>query len=114
MAFRFSVLASGSAGNASLLQVDGFGLLLDLGLGPRQVATRLTTVAASWKDIHAVLLTHTHGDHWNERTLAQLWRRGIPLFCHAGHFPALLAYSESFGRLQAGRLVRTYDAYQEF
>ena len=62
---RFTVLASGSSGNSSLLEVDGFGLLLDIGLGPRQLASRLITSGRSWQNVQAVLLTHTHGDHWN-------------------------------------------------
>jgi glyoxylase-like metal-dependent hydrolase (beta-lactamase superfamily II) len=62
MPLRFTVLASGSGGNASLLEADGFGLLLDAGLGPRQLAGRLAAVGASWQQVHAVLLTHTHSD----------------------------------------------------
>ena len=55
MGLRFTVLASGSAGNASLIETGGFGLLLDAGLGPRQLATRLAAVGASWQDVHAVI-----------------------------------------------------------
>ena len=32
---QFTVLASGSGGNASLIEVNGFGLLIDIGLGLR-------------------------------------------------------------------------------
>src|SRR5947209_5318536 len=99
MPFQFTVLASGSGGNASLLEADGFGLLLDVGLGPRQLAGRLAAARASWAKVHAVLLTHTHSDHWNERTLAHLHRHGIPLYCHAGHHEGLRAYSEAFSLL---------------
>src|SRR5262245_25334810 len=49
MALRFTVLASGSAGNASLVESDGFGLLLDAGLGPRQLAARLAAAGSSWQ-----------------------------------------------------------------
>src|SRR5207247_1154514 len=62
MPARFCVLASGSAGNCAFLQADGFGLLIDIGLGPRFIASRLATVGASWRHVHAVLLTHTHSD----------------------------------------------------
>jgi hypothetical protein len=110
MALRFTVLASGSAGNASLIEVNGFGLLLDAGLGPRQLASRLMAVGASWNDVHAVLLTHTHSDHWNERTFAGLHRRHIPLYCHAGHHEALAVYSGSFTALCTSKLIRRYEA----
>ena len=35
MGLRFTVLASGSGGNASLLEADGLGVLIDAGIGPR-------------------------------------------------------------------------------
>ena len=49
---RFTVLASGSGGNASLVQTDGFGVLIDAGLaslsaGRLQEAEERTTRAES-------------------------------------------------------------------
>ena len=114
MPLRFTVLASGSAGNASLLQIDGFGLLVDAGLGPRTLAARLAAVGASWSQIRAAVLTHTHSDHWREKTLVQLLRRRIPLYCHADHHRALTTYGTAFGSLGVERLVRNYDAGEEF
>jgi phosphoribosyl 1,2-cyclic phosphodiesterase len=109
MALQFSVLASGSAGNASLLQADGFGVLVDVGLGPRQLAARLAAVGANWHDVHAVVLTHTHGDHWNERTLQHLVRHRIPLYCHLHHHVNLRQDGEAFAELRAAGLVRGYE-----
>jgi len=106
---HFTVLASGSGGNASLLETDGFGLLLDAGLGPRQLAGRLRAVGASWTQVQAVLLTHTHSDHWNERTFFQVDRLGIPVYCHAEHHEALAAYSPAFGTLREKGLVHDYE-----
>ena len=71
MSLRFTVLASGSSGNASLIEADGFGLLLDAGLGPRILGGRLRQIGLSWSHVHAALLTHTHSDHWSDRTFAQ-------------------------------------------
>src|SRR4051812_39845043 len=110
MPLRFTVLASGSGGNASLLEADGFGVLIDAGLGPRQLAARMAAVGASWRHVHAVLLTHTHGDHWKERTLAHLRGLKVPLYCHPAHQQALDVYSQSFPRLRKEQLVRTYQA----
>lgn len=109
MALRFTVLASGSAGNASYIESGGFGLLLDIGLGPRQLANRLAAVGASWNHVHAVLLTHTHGDHWRHRTFAHLRRRRIPLYCHAGHHAELESLASEFAELKADGLVRDYE-----
>lgn len=108
MPLRFTVLGSGSAGNASLLEADGFGLLLDAGLGPRQLATRMAAVSASWSQVHAVLLTHTHTDHWNDRTLTHLRRRRIPLYCHAAHQASLATQGWAFSKLADEKLIETY------
>ena len=70
---HWTVLASGSSGNASLLECNGQGLLLDIGLGPRQFDSRLREIGFGWEGIRGVVLTHTHSDHWNARSLA-----GIP------------------------------------
>jgi phosphoribosyl 1,2-cyclic phosphodiesterase len=110
MSMRFTVLASGSRGNASLLEAGGFGVLLDAGLGPRLLAARLADAGLSWGDIHALVLTHTHTDHWNDRTLAHLRRRNLPLYCHAGHHAALQAYSPAFTSLRAANLIRPFSA----
>lgn len=114
MPLRFTVLASGSAGNASLIQAGDFGVLIDAGLGPRQLAERLAAAGFAWSAVHAVLLSHTHSDHWNDRTLAFLRRRRTPLYCHPGHHRTLLNYSPAFSQLLAEGLVRPFSAGEEF
>jgi phosphoribosyl 1,2-cyclic phosphodiesterase len=114
MTLQFTVLASGSAGNASLVEADGFGLLLDLGLGPRQLARRLAASDLSWSRVHAAILTHTHTDHWNDRTLAWLHRLELPLYCHAEHQAALLEYSPAFAKLRSDDLVHHYEVKDAF
>ncbi len=112
---RFTVLASGSSGNSSLLEVDGFGLLLDIGLGPRQLAGRLIASGRSWQNVQAALLTHTHGDHWNTRTLATLLAKRIPLYCHNEHREALEEDCPPglFPALIGARLIRSYGDGEE-
>jgi phosphoribosyl 1,2-cyclic phosphodiesterase len=108
MPARFCVLASGSAGNCAFLQADGFGLLIDAGLGPRYVAARLATVGASWANVHAVVLTHTHSDHWKDLTLAHLGRQRIPLYCSPRHHDGLSRYGGYFDLLAGHGLVRPF------
>ena len=114
MPLRFAMLASGSAGNAGWLEIDGFGVLIDVGLGPRRLAKRLADAGASWNDVDAVILTHTHTDHWKERTLSFLARCGIPLFCHPDHGQSFLRDSAAFAQLRMKGLVRLYDHDQEW
>jgi phosphoribosyl 1,2-cyclic phosphodiesterase len=114
MVLRFTMLASGSGGNACLIEGDGFGVLIDAGLGPRQLAERLAAVGRSWAAVHAVLLTHTHSDHWKDRTLAQMTRRGVPLFCHPDHHAVLRTYAPAFVSLRTAGLVRSYAPCEAF
>jgi phosphoribosyl 1,2-cyclic phosphodiesterase len=63
---RFKSLGSGSAGNATLVEVSGllpFRLLVDCGLGIRQLGLRLAQAGLQPDDIDAVFITHEHGDH---------------------------------------------------
>jgi phosphoribosyl 1,2-cyclic phosphodiesterase len=114
MPLEFTVLASGSSGNACLLRTAGFGLLLDAGLGPRKLAARLAAVGARWNQVRAVVLTHTHFDHWKDTTFRFLLRRRIPLYCHAEHHGVLGAYGSTFKTLLQASLVRGFEADAEF
>jgi phosphoribosyl 1,2-cyclic phosphodiesterase len=107
------MLASGSSGNAGLLQVDDFSLLIDAGLGPRLMANRLADIGARWNHIDAVVLTHTHTDHWKEKTLAFLSEQRLPFYCHADHGNSFLKHSPAFTELKAKGLVCAYDRGRE-
>jgi phosphoribosyl 1,2-cyclic phosphodiesterase len=111
---RFTTLASGSAGNSSLLDADGAGLLIDFGLGPRTLATRMAARGISWRDVAVAVLTHTHSDHWHETTMIHLGRQGIRLWCHAAHAESLAEVSNGFNALHAAGLVSTYENEQAF
>ncbi len=110
MSARFTVLASGSSGNAAYLAHRGFGLLVDCGLGPRAISDRLLAAGARWSDLAAVVLTHTHGDHWNRLTLARMLRERVALVLHEDHASRLALESEEFPALAKAGLVRAYRA----
>jgi phosphoribosyl 1,2-cyclic phosphodiesterase len=105
---RFTVLASGSSGNATLLELDGFGLLIDCGLHPKFLTSRLQSVGVKWERISAVVLTHTHTDHWKDATIADLRARKIPLFAHPHHFAHFERAAPAFAAFQAAKLTREY------
>lgn len=104
MGFSFTVLASGSSGNAALLRGPSFGLLIDFGLRHQYIAERLGAVGASWKEITAVLLSHTHGDHVNRHTLGHLRALKIPLFHHTRHSTQLQRWDEYEILRKAGQI----------
>ncbi len=60
---RFASLASGSAGNALLVECGSSRILIDCGLGPRLAEARLAGLGLSPADIDAILVTHEHDDH---------------------------------------------------
>lgn len=78
------VLTSGSSGNCILLWNAKGAVMIDCGLGPRSTAPYLESAGLGWRDLDGVLLTHLHGDHVREPTLARIMREGVPLHCHQG------------------------------
>src|SRR5262249_23134213 len=94
-----------------LVEMGRFGVLVDAGLGPRQIGHRLAATGSSWAAVHAVLLTHTHGDHWRSTTLTHLLRRRVPLYCHREHHqPLLNGGMTGFRDLRDAGLVHEYVA----
>jgi phosphoribosyl 1,2-cyclic phosphodiesterase len=60
---RLSVLSSGSSGNATYMETDSGGLLVDAGLSQRRIEALLAMIGRNLNDVEAVLLTHGHADH---------------------------------------------------
>jgi len=87
VSLRFRVLGSGSGGNATLVEGGGARVLLDAGLGPRQLAERLLSAGVDPASLDAVFLSHEHGDH--ARGAAAFSKRwGVPLAGTRGTFQA--------------------------
>ncbi len=108
MSGRFTVLASGSSGNAALLETPGFGLLIDCGLHPRVLTARLREIGATWDSINAVLLSHTHSDHWKPLLLADLRSRKIPLYAHPQQCDFLTTATPTYEHLARAGLICNY------
>lgn len=60
---RLQILSSGSGGNAALLRVGGTTVLVDAGLGPRELRARLTAAGVGAMGLDHVILSHGHLDH---------------------------------------------------
>jgi phosphoribosyl 1,2-cyclic phosphodiesterase len=60
---RFSILGSGSSGNAALLVTEQARVLVDAGFSGRKLRALLDAAGSSLAEIDAVFLTHEHGDH---------------------------------------------------
>ena len=60
---HLTILGSGSAGNAALVETPKTRLLIDGGLSARQLVERLRLCGVNPLEIDGILLTHEHGDH---------------------------------------------------
>jgi phosphoribosyl 1,2-cyclic phosphodiesterase len=77
---RFTVLASGSRGNCTVLSGGRTRILVDAGLSCRELFRRMKLAGEDPATLNAIVLTHEHQDHVNG--LAVTARRlGIPVYC---------------------------------
>src|SRR5690625_4776441 len=63
MALRFSVLASGSTGNAFYIESEETKLLVDAGLSGKQLDRLFGEVHVNPAELSGILVTHEHSDH---------------------------------------------------
>ena len=80
---RFSVLSSGSSGNATYLEAGGRGFLVDAGFSCRRLRVLLARIGRDLSDVSAVLLTHGHADH-TSGVRSLLCEREVPLYAAPG------------------------------
>jgi phosphoribosyl 1,2-cyclic phosphodiesterase len=76
---EFTILGSGSSGNAALIRSRGGLLLVDAGLSASQLITRLQLAGVDPAALHGIILTHEHGDH----------TRGLSVFTRKYRIPVL-------------------------
>ena len=126
---RFCSLGSGSAGNATLVEVTSgtttSRLLIDCGFSLRELQTRLARIGLGCDDLDAVFITHEHGDHVGcALTLAR--RHALPLWMSRGTWraigqpelpPPLLQFAHdgqaiAIGDLQLMPYTVTHDALE--
>lgn len=60
---RFSVLASGSSGNAIFVETDTHQFLVDAGLSGKKLEQLFAKVGRSLSDLDGIFVTHEHSDH---------------------------------------------------
>jgi phosphoribosyl 1,2-cyclic phosphodiesterase len=95
IAFRISILASGSAGNSTLLETEHTALLIDAGLGKKEMLRRFEALGRQKPDhLDGILISHEHSDHSNGLAqLAREWK--CPAYLTAPtHLQILKMYSD--------------------
>ena len=90
---KISVLASGSKGNCSFIEMEGSCLLVDAGISARRIKQELGNIGHSIEDLDGIFITHEHIDHIKGlATLTKKYR--IPLYSRPDTFRAMSCYNE--------------------
>lgn len=124
---RYSILASGSRGNATYIETPKHRILIDAGLSGKQLEARMAKLNRSLADVEAIFVTHEHSDHIHG--VGVLARRyGLAVYANQGTWQAmapklgkiapeqkyLLAPGavKDFGDLQVESFAVSHDAAQ--
>ncbi|MFC6040512.1 MBL fold metallo-hydrolase [Paenisporosarcina macmurdoensis] len=85
---RFSVLASGSSGNAIYVENEEHAFLVDAGLSGRKMEELFASVDRNMKKLSGILVTHEHSDHI--KGLGILARKyKVPIYANAKTWMAM-------------------------
>jgi phosphoribosyl 1,2-cyclic phosphodiesterase len=108
---RVSVLASGSGGNACVVESGGTRVLVDAGLSAREIERRMTARGMDPETIQGIFVTHEHNDH-SSGALVFAARWECPIFTTAGTANAIGLEGDLFSpfvRIEGGREGRIGD-----
>lgn len=61
--FEVHVLASGSDGNCTVIELDGDAVMIDAGISCRRIMGLMETEGVDSASLRALLITHEHSDH---------------------------------------------------
>lgn len=79
---KFSVLASGSTGNAIYVATDRVSVLIDVGITGKQAEAAMQAIGVKPEELSAILVTHEHVDHI--KGVGVMARRyGLPIYANA-------------------------------
>lgn len=95
---KISVLGSGSAGNSTYIEVDGYKILIDAGFSCKKIEEKLQQIGEKLEDISAILITHEHSDHINGAGIIAR-KYDIPLYISSESYES--------GALKLGQIDRT-------
>ena len=78
---QFTVLASGSSGNAAYLETPNSRVLIDCGISAKRIREALLNLNRTPERLDGILITHEHSDHVSGlKVLAA--KLGIPVYCN--------------------------------
>jgi phosphoribosyl 1,2-cyclic phosphodiesterase len=86
---KFTVLGSGSTGNAVLITAGKTRVLVDAGLSAKEIIRRISEVGEDIAALDAILITHEHSDHVGGLRVL-LKSAGCPIFLSGATLEAYL------------------------
>lgn len=93
MGMRFTILASGSTGNAAIIDTPDAKLLIDAGLSAKRLEQLMEARQWNPKQLDGILVTHEHSDHIKGlRVLARKYE--LPVFANANTWKAMEKHAE--------------------
>lgn len=105
---RFSVLGSGSRGNAVYIESGKSSILIDAGFSGKELQKRMETVGRNLADVNAICITHEHNDHICGAGVVSR-RYNIPVMINKG---TLEMASSKMGKLSATKLFSAGDVFE--
>jgi len=85
---KLIILASGSKGNATYLEIGSYKILIDAGISLRQIQTRMEARGMKLDRLDALFITHEHIDHVIGLT-ALAHKFAMPMYMTEGTFRSL-------------------------
>lgn len=90
---QVAVLASGSKGNCTFVELEGVKVLIDAGISARRIKQELADIGQDIDQLDAVFITHEHGDH--VKGLPTLTKRyKVPVYSRPDTFRSMSCYRD--------------------
>ncbi len=91
ISLRVSILASGSAGNCTLLETERTALLVDAGLSKKELLRRLDAIGRRPERLDGIVISHEHSDHINGLAQTSAFWRAPVFVTEATHYEIQIA-----------------------
>jgi phosphoribosyl 1,2-cyclic phosphodiesterase len=112
---RFTVLASGSGGNACYVETEETRVLIDAGLSCQELVRRLEGVGVDPESLDGLIITHEHTDH--VKGAGALARRlDLPVYINASTLRRSMRVLGSISRpvtIHTGQTITIHDLWVE-
>ncbi|MDR2192499.1 MAG: MBL fold metallo-hydrolase [Endomicrobium sp.] len=109
---KFSILASGSSGNAAVICSDEAVVLIDCGVSAKYLSESLAAINIKPQDISAAVITHAHGDHISASGLSFLMKHNVKILsCGEVFEDAFIKHGVKLDDCRLIAFVRNFKVY---